>query len=147
MFRVANLFRGIPTTISPPMTAAKAVQLQEDYQELRAALLKEGVIDREAYLVWTVVLESADITRGPIHPRARLDAEGTAQPLTRIVSHPQRDWCLGPGMAMVEPEYEDQHGHRTPLTPSSPSSPSARDGKTIPCPGSEGRITVIPNGD
>lgn len=46
---------------------------------------------------------------------ARLDADRTAQPLTRIVHHPPREGCIGPYMPLVAPEYEDEHGKRTPL--------------------------------
>jgi len=46
---------------------------------------------------------------------ARLDADGTAQPLTRIISHPPVNWCVGPGTRLVQPEYEDQSGKRIPL--------------------------------
>lgn len=54
---------------------------------------------------------------------ARLDADRTAQPLTRIVHHPPRGGCISPHMPLVAPEYEDEHGKRTPLT----SEPKAHD--------------------
>jgi len=47
--------------------------------------------------------------------KARLDADGTAKPKTRIVSHPKRDHCVGPGMKLRRPEYEAEDGTRTPL--------------------------------
>jgi hypothetical protein len=47
---------------------------------------------------------------------ARLDADKTAQPLTRIVHHPPRGGCISPRMPLVAPEYEDENGKRTPLT-------------------------------
>lgn len=53
---------------------------------------------------------------GPIPHRARLDSEGTAKPLTRLIHHPNRDFCVGPGISLVNPQYENEEGHRTPLT-------------------------------
>lgn len=47
--------------------------------------------------------------------RARLDPDGTAKGKTRIVNHPKAGWCVGPGIALRNPEYEDQNGNRTPL--------------------------------
>lgn len=47
---------------------------------------------------------------------ARLDADRTAQPLTRIVHHPPHGGCLSPYMPLVNPEYEDENGKRTALT-------------------------------
>lgn len=47
---------------------------------------------------------------------ARLDADRTAQPLTRIVHHPPHGACIGPHMPLVNPEYEDENGKRTALT-------------------------------
>lgn len=46
---------------------------------------------------------------------ARLDADRTATPLTRIVHHPPYGGCISPYMPLVSPEYEDEHGRRTPL--------------------------------
>ena len=37
---------------------------------------------------------------------ARVDADRTAKPLTRIVSHPKAGWCVGPGTVLVDPEFE-----------------------------------------
>lgn len=48
--------------------------------------------------------------------RARLDADRTAKPLSRIVSHPPRAWCSGPGTILVDPEYELPDGVRLALT-------------------------------
>ena len=49
--------------------------------------------------------------------KARLDADGNAQPLTRIVHHPVLNGaCIGPGEKLYNPELEDESGHRTPLT-------------------------------
>jgi hypothetical protein len=47
--------------------------------------------------------------------KARLDADGTAKPLTRIVHHPPKDARVGPGIPLHAPEHEDEHGKRTPL--------------------------------
>lgn len=53
--------------------------------------------------------------------RARLDADRTAEPLTRIVHHPPRGGCLSPYMPLVNPEYVGDDGTRTPLgTPPAP---------------------------
>lgn len=46
---------------------------------------------------------------------ARVDAEGTAKPKSRIVHHPKADDCQGPGMALKNPEYEQEGGTRIPL--------------------------------
>lgn len=51
---------------------------------------------------------------------ARLDANGDAKPLTRLLSHPPRDWCVGFGTMAVEPEYEGDDGVRIPLAPPEP---------------------------
>ncbi len=48
--------------------------------------------------------------------KARLDVDGTAEPKTRIVHHPNREHCLGPGTKLSKPEYEDESGKRTPLS-------------------------------
>lgn len=55
--------------------------------------------------------------------KARLDEDGTAEPLTRIVAHPNRDHCVGPWSSSKRPEYEDEHGNRTPLDHSSKAEP------------------------
>ncbi len=49
--------------------------------------------------------------------KARLDADGTAQPKMRIVHHPPEGGCVGPGTPLHGPEYEDESGTRTPLHP------------------------------
>lgn len=46
---------------------------------------------------------------------ARLDAEGTAKPKTRIVNHPKSGWCVGPATVLIAPEYEDENGDRISL--------------------------------
>ena len=56
--------------------------------------------------------------------RARLDANRTAQPLTRIVHHPPRNACLGPHMPLMNPEYEDESGKRTALTEPAEKAPA-----------------------
>lgn len=48
--------------------------------------------------------------------KARLDPDGTAEPKTRIVHHPNREHCLGPGTKLSKPEYEDESGKRIPLS-------------------------------
>lgn len=48
---------------------------------------------------------------------ARLDADGKAKPLSRLIDHRNPGHCFGPGMSLNRPEYEDQDGERTPLTP------------------------------
>ena len=53
----------------------------------------------------------------PLAEPARLDADGTAQPKTRIISHPNPGHCFGPGMALKDPELEViATGERIPLT-------------------------------
>lgn len=47
--------------------------------------------------------------------KARLDADRTAKPLTRIVHHPPSGACVGPGMPLHSPEYEGADGERVPL--------------------------------
>ena len=47
---------------------------------------------------------------------ARLDADRSAKPLTRIISHPPETWCVGPGTRLIDPEYEDAGGKRHPIT-------------------------------
>lgn len=54
-----------------------------------------------------------DADRGPA--KARLDADRTAKGETRIVQHPPKDACLGPGIPIWDPELEDRNGNRTPL--------------------------------
>jgi hypothetical protein len=52
------------------------------------------------------------------HERARLDADGTAKPKTRIIDHPKQGDCVGPGMALKDPELENlETGERTSLVP------------------------------
>lgn len=49
--------------------------------------------------------------------KARLDADGTAKPKTRIIQHPKEGWCIGPGMALRKPELENtETGERIPLS-------------------------------
>lgn len=48
---------------------------------------------------------------------ARLDAEGTAKGLTRIVTHHPAGACFGPSVALRNPEYEAESGERTTLVP------------------------------
>lgn len=57
-----------------------------------------------------------EILAEPNRKPARLDTDRTAKPLTRIVSHPPAHWCVGPGMVLVDPEYEANTGERHPLT-------------------------------
>lgn len=51
----------------------------------------------------------------PIPMLARLDPDGTAEPLTRIVHHPLPLKLQGPGIPLNEPEYENMFGNRTSL--------------------------------
>lgn len=60
---------------------------------------------------WHFPEESA----APQTDAARLDPEGTAKGKTRIIHHPNRDWCVGPGIALVDPELETEDGSRIPL--------------------------------
>jgi hypothetical protein len=53
--------------------------------------------------------------------KARLDADGTAKPKTRIVHHPNRDHCVGPGTKLNRPEFEAEDGTRIPLGKNPPS--------------------------
>lgn len=46
---------------------------------------------------------------------ARLDADKKAKPLTQIVHHPPAGACIGPGMPLHHPEYQDETGTRTSL--------------------------------
>lgn len=48
---------------------------------------------------------------------ARLDADRTAKPLTRIVQHVRPGDAVGPGRPLHEPEHEAEDGTRTPLVP------------------------------
>jgi hypothetical protein len=48
---------------------------------------------------------------------ARLDSEGTAIPLTRIVHHPPSGIRVGPHTMLHEPEYEGARGERITLIP------------------------------
>lgn len=45
---------------------------------------------------------------------ARLDTEGTAKPLSCIISHPPAGMCLGPD-SLFHSEYQDEKGKRIPL--------------------------------
>ena len=47
--------------------------------------------------------------------RARLDADRTAEPLTRIEHHPPHGGCVSPYMPLVAPEYVGANGERVPL--------------------------------
>jgi len=51
--------------------------------------------------------------------KARLDADRTAKPLTRLVKHAPIGQCVSPNMASHGDtlEYEDESGSRTPLVP------------------------------
>lgn len=46
---------------------------------------------------------------------ARLDADGTARPKTRIVHHPVAGNCFGPGVPLRDPEWESESGERIKL--------------------------------
>ena len=54
---------------------------------------------------------------------ARLDADRTAVPLTRIEHHPPHGGCISPYMPLVNQEYVDADGKRPPLSAPEPSSP------------------------
>lgn len=56
--------------------------------------------------------------------RARLDADRTAEPLTRIEHHPPHGGCISPYMPLVNPEYVDENGKRTPLNARAEAPPS-----------------------
>ncbi len=59
--------------------------------------------------------------------RARLDADKTAKPRTRIVTHVEvgeRCSIAGPGIPLLNPEYvDDETGERTPLVTPLSASP------------------------
>ncbi len=56
------------------------------------------------------------MAKGPSTP-ARLDADRTAKPKTRIVNHPKAGHCVGPGAPLRKPELEDTATKaRTPMT-------------------------------
>lgn len=54
----------------------------------------------------------------PLPAPARLDADRTAKPLTKIVHHPigGDNACQGPGIPLRLPELEDSDGNRTPIS-------------------------------
>ena len=56
--------------------------------------------------------------------RARLDADRTAEPLTRIEHHPPHGGCISPYMPLVNPEYVDENGKRTPLSAPAETPPT-----------------------
>lgn len=47
--------------------------------------------------------------------KARIDADRTAKPRTRIVHHPVPGTLVGPGTKLHRPEWEDENGDRIPL--------------------------------
>lgn len=47
--------------------------------------------------------------------KARLDADKTAKPLTRIVGHVSDNKVIGPGLVTAD-SYETEEGERIPLT-------------------------------
>ena len=47
---------------------------------------------------------------------ARLDADGTAVPKTKIIHHPNPDNCMSPGMPLHNPELQLENGERILLT-------------------------------
>lgn len=53
--------------------------------------------------------------QGPIPQLARLDEEGKAKPLTRIVQHVGIGKTVGKGGYIQNPEYEDVFGNRRSL--------------------------------
>lgn len=59
----------------------------------------------------------------PPTPPARLDADGTAEPLTRIVHHPREGACQGPQSTLVNPELVQADGTRVPLVGETASAP------------------------
>ena len=52
---------------------------------------------------------------------ARLDADRTAKPLTKIVHHPGEGQCVGIGIPLRDPAYVDEAGNKTPLTDPHPT--------------------------
>jgi len=48
--------------------------------------------------------------------KARLDADKTAKPKTRIIKHVPVGQCVGPHTHLTDLEYEDEDGLRTKLT-------------------------------
>jgi hypothetical protein len=51
----------------------------------------------------------------PRVPRARLDADRTATPLTRLVGHGREGDCLGPGTTQADALEDIATGKRTPV--------------------------------
>lgn len=56
--------------------------------------------------------------------RARLDADRTARPLTRIEHHPPHGGCISPYMPLVNPEYVDENGKRMALIEPAEKAPA-----------------------
>lgn len=48
--------------------------------------------------------------------RARLDADRTAKPKTRLIGHANAGHCLGPGSVPADALEDTETGKRTPLT-------------------------------
>lgn len=53
--------------------------------------------------------------------KARLDADKTAKPLSRIVGHTNPNWVQGPWINIPE-EYRDEEDNRIPLSTIPPDS-------------------------
>jgi hypothetical protein len=51
----------------------------------------------------------------PKTPRARLDANRTAQPKTRLIGHGELGHCLGPGSIQADALENTETGERIPL--------------------------------
>lgn len=72
---------------------------------------------------------------------ARLDADRSAKPLSRIISHTHPNWCQGPGINLPE-EYRDESGNHIPLK-SPPLTYKVNDRVIHNYPGGHGLGTVI----
>lgn len=55
--------------------------------------------------------------------KARLDADRTAQPKTRLLGHGTAGHCLGPGSVSADTLENVETGERTPLTSPEPVDP------------------------
>jgi hypothetical protein len=68
-------------------------------------------------LVPDTLSRAESILQGACIAPARLDKEGTAKPLTRLIKHVNPDHCVGPYTHSNSLEYENERGERIPLKP------------------------------
>lgn len=94
-------------------------QAEIDYRRmLKKAKRPEDLPDWSSLEVaFSKIQKDDQMTKDSKAVPARLDADRTAVPISRIVHHPPAGACVGPGSRLVQPEYEDDKGVRTPLKP------------------------------